>query len=44
MKCYRVYYKDELMGTFFNLIQAVAHMDLFLSQGYEDCKIEIEKF
>lgn len=43
MKCYRVYNKGECVGTFFNITQAVQHMDLFLKYG-EDPKIEIEEY
>lgn len=44
MKCYRVYVNNEIMGTWFKLSQAVWHADLFLAEGYEGVKIEIEKY
>ena len=44
MKCYRVYYKNEILGTFANLIQAVALSDSFIEAGFTNIHIEIEKF
>lgn len=44
MKCYRVYYKDELLGTFFDIKLAVMKSDEFINAGFSDIHIEIEKY
>lgn len=42
MKCYRVYIKNELVGTFFSLAQAMIFVDQYYSN--KKFRIEIEKY